>query len=257
MNQLIRVQSPYVSGQTQYNAYYQYDANGNLTDVTDYNSLHTITVYDAANRKIQIKDNAGDVQQEIEYDESNRIKVLWDGKKTNHTINYYDSLNNLLCAKYYNSNNSLAYTTTCTYDLNGNLLTKSVPLSTKSGGETGTVNTNYTYDALNRVTTVNVTCPTNDKYNQTTNYIYEAGQLKTMTVSESGGSPQIYTYYYDSAERLDYLTNTAGQKISFDYYAGGQRKDKYIYNQSTDSSPFMTVNYTYDAAYLLRHLDYT
>jgi RHS repeat-associated protein len=238
--------------------YNYYDQNGNLIKVEDNNQKHLIYVYDEMNRRIQVKDYFGNVQEEQIYDCSNRVAVRYDGYKitngySNRTEYYYDSLDNLICAKHYNKLGIVSISK-YSYDANGNILTKEIPISAKD--ETGTIITNYQYDLLNRPSSINTSCATNSKYNQTVNYTYEAGQLKTMTVTANGGNSQTYLYHYDDAMRLDYMTNQAGQKFTFDYFPGGQRKKKSAYKQSSDESPFMTVDYTYDEAYLLRNLEY-
>ena len=213
--------------------------------------------------------NAGDripndlIQEEKEYDSSGRVKVSWDVYKVgnghgNHKEYHYDSADNLLCVKNYNTNgliSQLKYT----YDANSNVLTKNVPLSAEecSLSELNSVIvTSNQYDNLNRLTSVTISCAANNQYNQMVNYTYEAGQLKTMTVSPNGGNPQTATYYYDAAMRLDHITNQANQKFQFKYYPGGQRKKKLIYLTDTDTSSFMTVDYKYDEAYLLKNLNY-
>ena len=160
--------------------------------------------------------------------------------------------------KYYDKNGSVA-TVNYAYDANSNVLTKNVPLSAKEGSLSelnSVIVTNNQYDALNRLTSVTISCVANNQYNQTISYTYEAGQLKTMTVSPNGGSPQTTTYIYDAAMRLDHITNQANQKFQFKYYPGGQRKKKLIYLTDTDTSSFMTVDYKYDEAYLLKNLNY-
>ena len=245
-----------------------YDPSGNLINVYDSKGNNNISTYDAMNRRMQVKTNMGNtpndiVQEETEYDGSGRVKVSWDAYKVgnghgNYKEYHYDSADNLLCVKYYDKNGSVA-TVNYAYDANSNVLTKNVPLSAKEGSLSelnSVIVTNNQYDALNRLTSVTISCVANNQYNQTISYTYEAGQLKTMTVSPNGGSPQTTTYIYDAAMRLDHITNQANQKFQFKYYPGGQRKKKLIYLTDTDTSSFMTVDYKYDEAYLLKNLNY-
>ncbi|MGE5551242.1 MAG: DUF6531 domain-containing protein [Bacteroidota bacterium] len=254
LNHLYHVQSPPNIGVAHYDSYNRYDANGNLLETRDYAGNHTTYTYDALNRRTHVIDATTATQEELVYDETGRVKIRYDGKG-NKTEYFYDSVDNLVYEKYYEGT-VLKHTVSYTYDNNGNLLSKTVPLSSLE--ETGTIVTNYQYDALNRPTSVTTTCAQNSKYNQTIGYTYEAGQLKTMTVSNLANNPgsYTYTYNYDAAQRLDTLISPSNQKIDFDYYPGGQRLKKSIYNQSSDSTPFMTVDYKYDVAYRLRNIDY-
>ena len=252
LNNLRRVESPSIPGLNRYNSYNRYDENGNLLQTMDYNNVYTTYEYDLLNRKIKTKDFAGNIQEELVYDEASRVKLRYDEKR-NKTEYFYDSVDNLLCSKFYEAT-VLRCVSTFTYDNNGNLLSKTVPISATD--ESGTIVSDYQYDAANRPISIVTSCATNSNYNQSVNYSYEAGQLKTMTVSVSGGNPQTYNYTYDTAQRIDTLVNPSGQKVKFDYYPGGQRKQKSVYLQSTDSSPFMTVGYQYDTAYRLKNLNY-
>ncbi|MCL6588699.1 MAG: DUF6531 domain-containing protein [Firmicutes bacterium] len=254
-----------------------YDASGNLINMYDPSGNYLEYVYDKLNRRTQVKACHGGVtgviQEELEYDSTGRVKVRYDaytvtGGRGGKTVYYYDSTDNLMKEEWVGKDGSRLITkyykvdgaTVISYDRNGNLLTKSAPLSGQD--ITGFIVTDYQYDALNRVTNIKVTGKSANgaieipKYNQSVSYTYEAGQIKTMEVTVSGQGKKTYTYYYDPAMRLDYMTNEAGQKFKFDYYPGGQRRHKYIYNQSTDPAPFMTVEYKYDEAYLLKKLDY-
>lgn len=246
LNRLYRVEVGVVD---RYNSYNRYDANGNLLQTRDLNQKDTTFEYDALNRKVKTKDGANLLQEELVYDEAGRVKIRYDGK-LNKTEYFYDCVDNLLCVKVYEGL-LLRHTLTYTYDNNGNLVSKTLPLSSQL--ETGTIVTGYQYDALNRPVTVGVTS-TNNKYDQTVSYTYETGQMKTMAVSTAGATP--YTYLYDNAQRLDTLTNPSGQKVKMEYLPGGQRKKKSVYKQGTDQDPFMTVDYKYDTAYRLKNLDY-
>ena len=252
LNQLYRVESPYIASISRYNSYNRYDANGNLLATSDYSGVYKSYDYDALNRRTKVKDFAGNIEEEYVYDEAGRVKIKYDGKR-NQTEYFYDSLDNLLYCKYYNVN-ALMYSASYAYDANGNFVSKTVPISAES--ESGMITTTYQYDSSNRPVLINTSCPTNGKYNQTVSYTYEAGQLKTMTVTAAGSNPQLYTYNYDGAQRLESIQNPSGQETRFEYYPGGQRRTKQVYKQSADQDPFMTVNYTYDTAYHLKHLDY-
>ena len=241
-----------------------YDPSGNLINVYDSKGNNNISTYDAMNRRIQVKTNMGNtpndiVQEETEYDGSGRIKVSWDAYKVstghgNRKEYYYDSADNLLCMKYYDKNGSVAQSK-YTHDANGNILTKDIPLSAVDE-KTGRIVTNNQYDALNRLISITISCALDNQYNQTVSYTYEAGQLKTMTMSVINGCPKTTTYIYDAAMRLDSITNQTGQMFQFKYFPGGQRRKKSMYKKSTDTTPFMTVKYAYDEAYLLKTLDY-
>ena len=252
LNHLYWVVTPYIDAITRYNAFYRYDANSNLIQQRDLNGAITSFAYDALNRKITTTDANLKVQEAVTYDEAGRIKTKLDGKG-NKTEYLYDSVDNILCTNYYEGSSTLKFTSTFTYDANGNLLTETVPIS--SYDQTGTIVTSYQYDTVNRPISVVTTCADNSKFNQTIGYTYEAGQLTTMAVTTGSGTVT-YTYNYDNAQRLDNVVNSSGQKIKFDYYAGGQRSKKSIYKQSGDTDAFMSIDYKYDSAYRLKQLNY-
>ncbi|HBE78217.1 MAG TPA: hypothetical protein DDW65_10610 [Firmicutes bacterium] len=265
LNQLSKVTTPSLPNIGSYNSYNRYDANGNLLQTRDLNGNYTCYTYDALNRPAKISDLAGKTEKAYVYDEADRVKISYDGKQ-NRAEYYYDSVDNLLRTIVYDAqNNNTSHITTYSYDKNGNLLSKSVPISS-SLDETGTIDTTYQYDTVNRPIKVDVVCQQNNKYSQTINYTYQAGQLSQMSVSFAGRPESLtYGYEYDSAQRLVTLWNEnydpsngkwLGYQTKFDYFPGGQRKTKSLYKNRTDTTPFISVDYAYDTAYRLNNLDY-
>ena len=265
LNRLYKVTTPSLTDVGSYNSYSRYDANGNLLQTMDLNGNYTCYAYDALNRPYQISDVAGKIEKTYIYDEAGRVKISYDGKQ-NRTEYYYDSVDNLLRTIVDDAqNNNTSHITTYTYDKNGNLLFKSVPISS-SLNEAGTIDSSYQYDAVNRPTKVDVACQQNNKYAQTINYTYQAGQLSQMSVSFAGRPEYLtYGYEYDSAQRLVILWNEnydpsngkwLGYQTKFDYFPGGQRRTKSLYKNRTDNTPFISVDYDYDTAYRLNNLDY-
>src|SRR5581483_5017495 len=167
---------------------YTYDALGRTTLVTKSDSSTVSTSYDQASGNTictTVTDESGKSRKSCSDGFGRLVKVLEDPGASPH-FNYetdyaYDVLGNLTCAvqkgtdatlfstcaaapaawrprsfvydslsRLTSATNPESGTTTYTYDANGNLATKTAPVSNQTG--TATVTTTYTYDALNRLT---------------------------------------------------------------------------------------------------------
>ena len=212
---------------------YTYDANGNLTSVTDpLNRLSTNT-YDALNRLSQVTNpDTGIIG--YGYDAQDQLIRVTD-PKSNSTRYSRDGLGNL------NSTSSPdTGTSNATYDAAGNLLTK-----TDAKGQIST----YTYDALNRLTHIGYSGGSAQAFDVT--YLYDQGingvthltgildntgvtqynydqQGRLMSEARQGMTPGnnglIYTtgYNYDPLGRLTSTVYPSGRVVSYTYDVMGR-----------------------------------
>lgn len=209
---------------------YQYDNLGNLTRTirAKGNSAdeHTIDyVFDGLNR----------VTREIQYPSwpattptlvtiytydknSNRTSLKDPLVKT--TIYSYDALNRLTKITY---NNSTTPNATYSYDSNGN--------RTKMVDGTGT--TNYTYDELDRMLSVQSPGP------KTIGYRYDLDGNRTKLIYPDNTA---VAYTFDKTNRLESLVDWSNRKTSYEYFVDSMPKR--VNNQMNGTS----ANYTYDNA---------
>jgi RHS repeat-associated protein len=145
--------------------------SGNCTTVTDEANKARKSCADGLERLIQVFEDPSGLNYETDYQYDaigNLLRVDQKGGSTN-SANWrtrtfvYDSLSHLLTAT-----NPESGIITYTYDANGNISTKTAPKP--NSGQTGTVTTSYTYDALNRLTQKSY----NDGATSTVKYGYDA-----------------------------------------------------------------------------------
>ncbi|MES2934551.1 MAG: RHS repeat-associated core domain-containing protein [Pseudomonadota bacterium] len=192
---------------------YQYDANGNLTQITDPLGRITNQTYDSLNRLKQQTQPApavGAARPVIgyAYDGQDQIKTVTDPRNlpTTYTV---DGLGNQTALVSPDTG-----TTANTFDAAGNLKT-----SKDARGKT----TTYTYDALNRVTRIAYATGTATAFEYdggTTGAAYAKGRLTKIT-DESGNT--IYSYdakgrTLDKAQTVG--TGTALQTFAVNYTYG-------------------------------------
>lgn len=196
---------------------YQYDANGNLTRITDPLNHVTVNQYDALNRRIKVTDPNNGITQ-YGYTGLDQLTQVTDPRAlvTRYSI---DGLNNLTQLQSPDTG-----TTTHTYDAAGNLLTR-----TDAKGQT----TSYQYDVLNRITLISYADGNTIayQYDQGTNgigrlsritdnsgsiqYSYDAHGRVVSEVRSIGGQQYTTAYRYDSAGRLAGLTYPSGRSIDY------------------------------------------
>ncbi|MEQ1916382.1 MAG: hypothetical protein ABL856_06620, partial [Gallionella sp.] len=200
---------------------YAYDANGNLTSITDPLNRQTLNTYDALNRLSQNTD-AANGQTRYGYNGLDQLTQVIDPK--NLTTQYSrDGLNNL--------NQQTSPDTGITgysYDAAGNVLTR-----TDAKGQTAT----YTYDALNRVTSISYTgAPAQNisyTYDQgtnglghltqitdltgTTNYSYDVPGRLIGETKLTHGITYTSGYGYDTQGRLSSMTYPSGRIVNYTF----------------------------------------
>jgi len=222
---------------------FTYDAVGNKLSETSPLGAVTTYSYDALNRVTSEVSAAAGVTKSNSYSTtgnithiettSNGITRLQEfsydnnGNVTAQTINgvqtqfVYNSMNQKIQEKAV-LNNSTQYTTSYTYDLNGNLSTKTAP---NNGTEC------YTYDA-------NGNCATfTDARNNTTEYTYNALGKITKVENALGAETE---YSYDSLMNITKVTNALDNETDYTY-------DDYGRLVSVEDALGNTENYTYNA----------
>ncbi|MDP1624658.1 MAG: RHS repeat-associated core domain-containing protein [bacterium] len=181
---------------------YYYDAVGNQTSMVDANGATTQFSYDAANRLIGINYPGGTPDVTFAYDDGGRRIGMTDGAGS--TTWTFDKLNRPTAIQ-----DPFGSTVGYGYDAAGNRTSLTYPSTT------GTVT--YTYDAGNRLTTVN-------GLSSTVDYAYDAADRLTGVSRPNGVST---TYTYDNANRLLALAHTlSGQNLAlyqYMYDAAGNR----------------------------------
>jgi YD repeat-containing protein len=204
---------------------YAYDAQGNVTSVTDPLTHATVNQYDALNRVKQVTDpNLGVTQ--YAYNGLDALMQVTDPRSlvTGYAVDGLGNLNQQASPD--------TGTTTNTYDAAGNLLTQ-----TDAKSQT----TTYSYDALNRVTQIAFhdgskqvyvydagtyglgrlgSITERDPTNAVTNviaYVYDQ-HGRVTSESRTVGVPQyVLRYSYDSAGRLSGLMYPSGRTVTYGF----------------------------------------
>ncbi|MBY9077096.1 hypothetical protein KIH86_04025 [Paenibacillus sp. HN-1] len=193
--------------------HYSYDASGNLLDKTNALGAVTSYKYDASNRVIESVNPLLE-KTHMSYDENgNLLQVV---EPDNNTTDYaYDAANQLKQTKY-GDGSTVKYE----YDLAGRRVKM-----TDSTGET-----RYTYDALNRPTSVIDPRGNNVRYEWTV-----TGQRSRVIYPDN----TTVSYSYDAMDRITQVTDTQNQTTNYRYDANGRLIEKQLPNGGLSS-------YTYD-----------
>ena len=201
---------------------YTYDLSGNMVSKTDFNGKTTTYAYDSMNRLTSKTPDPSFNAPAVTYTytHSGKRATMTDASGT--TTYQYDGADRPQI--FYKPAGTLSYT----WDLAGNL-------TALSGG----LGVTYSYDALNRLSTVH------ENNTGTTSYTYDnVGNLASMTYPNG----VVHTYTYDTRNRLTNLgvNNSSGPIESYAYTldAAGHRT-------SVTELSGRTVNYTYDNLYRL------
>ncbi len=181
---------------------YGYDDNGNLTSIAAPLGRNTSNDYDELDRLTQVTDPASGTTQ-FGYNALDQLISVTDPRSlvTNYSYNALGDLKQQVSPDTGTTNN--------TFDSGGNLKT-----STDARSKTGT----YSYDALNRVTSLAYT-------DQTITYTYDTGtnQKGRLTGLDSAGATQSWSY--DAQGRVltkTQVSNGNTKSISYQYNAAGQ-----------------------------------
>jgi len=258
---------------------YTYDLDGRKTSAIYPDSTTELFGYDAVGNMTSYTNRSGQIET-LTYDTQNRLlQTSWSSASAPTINRTYDSNGRLLTC---NSNvSSLTYT----YDNVGQLLSETESITGAPGGAR-TINytydadgnrsamtlpsgllENYSYDALNRLTTINV------NGTATATYTYDVdSRLATKTLANGTAA----TYSFDNGNRLNSITNSGivgGNPLNLSYgYNSMNRRtyeqrngglgDVYGYDfigevtsvsydatnpSGTPTSPSQTVGYQYDS----------
>ncbi|NHZ66461.1 RHS repeat protein [Massilia genomosp. 1] len=210
----------------------EYDANGNLTQITDPLGRKTNNTIDALNRIKQIEQpitNGARPTIKLDYDGIDQLKTVTDPRnlKTRYAV---DGLGNQ--SELVSLDTGL---TKSTYDAAGNLKTR-----IDGRGKTNT----YGYDALNRLIRIDYTgtVSTTFEYDGGATPVSNAiGKISRMT-DESGNTSYTYDEFgrlaaktqntvggvYNTTHKLSYAYNASGQLASMTYPSGN--RVNYAYN---------------------------
>lgn len=216
---------------------YGYDNAGQVTSITQPDGSLIIYTYDGAHRLTDIEylDSASPhaIDDKVHYvldDAGNRIEEdttdIASSTPKKKLFRDFNTLGQLATA--YNADHALAHATTYTYDANGN--------PTQATDGLGTVTTTV-FDPLNRVKTVIQDDGSSPHLAIPTAYTYDALDRAT-TVTDPQGLPTTYTYngFGDLAQLDSPDTGTT----TYSYDSGGNRTSQ------TDANT-KTTNYSYDA----------
>lgn len=263
LQSVIQVNSPNSSNNT---TAYGYDKDGNLTNLTDANGHSTVNAYDLLYNLSTKTLPDGSSTETRTYDTAGNLLSLqhFNGKTTAYS---YDPLNRLLTrtpdSSYIEPVVSFTYTTTgkrdtmtdasgtttYTYDSLDRLTAKATPegtlnytydaasnVASMSSSNANGVSVGYTYDSLNRLSTVVDNRLTGQN---TTTYTYDtASNLVTASYPNTLQS----TFHYDQLNRLTALTTPNSGYL---YQLGPTG------NRTNATETGRTVNWSYDGIYRL------
>ncbi len=213
---------------------FHYDAEGNMTELTDPVGNRTLFFYDGRDRLIKEVDPLG---KEIKYayDGADNLvqKTDRNGRETRYT---YDSLNRLTKEKWVGNANEITYA----YDPSGNVVTVRDTFSSLA----------YTYDASNRVRTVNNNA-TPGAPKVLLSYSYDAASNVTSVVDTINGAAGATTaYQYDARNLQTHITQTgnglANKRVDLSYNPLGQFVTINRFANLSGTQSVIRSDYSYD-----------
>ncbi|WP_025704173.1 DUF6531 domain-containing protein, partial [Paenibacillus graminis] len=203
---------------------YSYDASGNLLDKT--NALGAVTSYhyDALNR---VTESVNPLQEKttLAYDENGNLRQVTE-PDSNATVYAYNKGNQVEQIQYGND-----LTVKYKYDLAGRRT-----LMTDSTGDT-----RYTYDALNRPTSVIDPRGNNVRYEWTA-----TGQRSRIIYPDNS----VVSYDYDKLDRIKQVTDAQNRITSYQYDPAGRLTEKLLPNNGRST-------YHYDGVGQLLEMKHT
>lgn len=216
---------------------YRYDANDNLTQITDANGHAAQHAYDSLNRLIRVTDALAGLT-DFQYDAQDRITQVSDAKY-HSTVYRYNGLGDL--TKLDSPNTGI---TQYSYDSAGNLAQKT---------DAGNVTASYRYDALNRLLGADYPGTEAD-----TSYLYDttrdrqAGQTGRLTESRRGDIVALHYHDLRGNQTANIVKNNANVQIlsdtHYEYDAGDRLNQIRL-------SPTTRIQYYYDIADQIQRID--
>ncbi len=222
----------------------EYDESGRLKRILDVNGEAVELEYDRDNYTQTVKDVFGNSTTYV-YDERGNVLTEVDpvGLVIKRT---YDDDNNMLTETIITDESGPeGYTTTYSYDGNGNLLSTTAPL-----GDT----TFKTYDSNNNLLSTtdslgNTTSSTYDSRGNKTAVTYPDGSVATFSYDRAGnltaitdGGTLMVSSEYDNAGRVIRQVDANGEETAFTYDANGNR----LTETRTVEGRTLTSTLTYD-----------
>lgn len=208
---------------------YQYDDNGNLTQVTDARGNMTIFEYDSENRLIKTTDPLGNFETFIHDNNGNLLSTT---DRNVQTIDFQYDVVNQLVQKTLLAGKLEETITMFAYDSVGNLTSVTDPDSALT----------MTYDPLSRLASVSTSSSSNQP-DVLIDHTYDKNGNR-LTITDPTG---LTRYHYDPLNRPTNLTNPSVQTTSFDYDALSRRIQLSLPNG-------VTTSYGYDDAGQLLNL---
>ena len=222
---------------------YAYDANGNLTSMTDAAGTVTYT-YDALNRVTSVKDRRGNTQF-FTYDATDRIVQVKD-RNGNATRYVYDGNGNIV-----KTIDALGTESVFTYNKNDQLISTDLHRVDALNGVDSHEITLYEYDGRNLVTKeINA-------LGNSTDYVYD-GNGNLVSKTDADGYVTRYSYTaldlvkkinYNEAKEVSYQYNKVGELVQMDDWTGTNTFELDLLGrlQKMTDHKGNTVSYTYDA----------
>ena len=222
---------------------YTYDANGNLTSMTDAAGTVTYT-YDALNRVTSVKDRRGNTQF-FTYDATDRIVQVKD-RNGNATRYVYDGNGNIV-----KTIDALGTESVFTYNKNDQLISTDLHRVDALNGVDSHEITLYEYDGRNLVTKeINA-------LGDSTVYVYDGnGNLVSKTDADGYVTQYSYTALdlvkkinYNGVKEVSYQYNKVGELVQMDDWTGTNTFELDLLGrlQKMTDHKGNTVSYTYDA----------
>jgi len=254
-----------------FTSYYQYDAAGNVTKVTNPDGYSVNMTYDENNRAIRAYDEEGnDVKKE--FDAKGRTRKVTDPNGSSTTFEYYGPEKD---GRLKRQVDAAERYTEFNYDANGNVITVTDNLGRVTQTDYDTLNrayrvvgpaftdpllglvrpvTRYTYDKLGNLTDTDAgytdiggVTPASDVLVKQEQAGYDDfGQKLTIT----DGRNKVWSYEYDQHGNVTKIIDPKNQIIDRTYFYGGRLDTQTVRKSASDSSPHITSN-TYNALGLI------
>ena len=223
---------------------YAYDRDNNMIALTDPVGNKTQFQYDSRNRMVAEVDPLGK-QISYAYDGENNLIEKTDriGRKTTYA---YDQLGRVVEEHWVGTDHTISYS----YDRMGNLVSISDRYSSLT----------YTYDALNRVRTVdNLGTPQAPRSILT--YTYDTnGNVVSVTDTLDGAAGAVVNYAYDGLNRLSRVTQSgqglSDKRVDLAYNQNGQYTQIQRFSDLTGLNQVITTQFDYDSANRLTKIDH-
>jgi RHS repeat-associated protein len=236
---------------------YQYDANGNLTQVTDANGHATQHAYDSLNRLIRSTDALAGLT-DYHYDAQDRLTQVTDAN--NHSTVYsYNGLGDLTQLDSPNSGISQYG-----YDSAGNRI-----------GKTNAANAlvSYTYDALNRITRSDggaqfyydengnlgkLSRALRSGYSSNRYLKYDrAGRLTSISAKGLPHTTDNFIYYaYDADGKVEKISHSGYREVLYGFDAAGQVDSVSLHDWDDGTSAGWMYDITIPLASNITHLPF-